>query len=505
VVKLTKPVRWGLYVVAALAVLVVSAVVLLHTPPAKRYVIGKVTELLRDQNVEFSAEDLDYNLLELDVSLRNTVVRSSATPDLPPIARIGSLEVDLGLRQLLRGSYHVEDARLQQVDVHVVVDENGRDNIPKPPSKEDDGGEIRYLIDQARATGGSIIYEDRRQKIVVRLPDWRLDIDGNPATGNHDVRFGIGRPGSLGFADRSMPLRDLSLNALLEESAIDVRELSLTSGESQISLSGRLDDFSDPRFDTRLNATFDLDSIARLAGLEERVSGTLHAQIGAKGPLGSLKVQAHLEGDALQVRRFDRIALKADASYDAASQRVELSALQVDSPSGNISGEGQLALNAQAGQSSATLQLRALDLDRVSRSLDLPIRLASRATGRIEGSWPGVEFDQAVARANLSLSQTRDRPAPDVLPVAGSLTANIRGQNISLQVPRIQALSAEAKGAITVDARERLAGQLTAEVGSLDQLVQQLNAFLGKSAGRVRASDYVRRTCNAQRTTRRNR
>jgi outer membrane protein assembly complex protein YaeT len=449
----------------------------------KRYVLSQVTGLLRSQNVEFSAADLDYNLLELDVSLRNLAVRSTATPDLPPIARIGSLELDLGLRQLLGGSYRIEDAQLRDVNIHVVVDEKGHDNIPKPPEKEDTGDEIDYLIDQAAASGGPLIYEDRRQQILARLPAWRLTIDGDPVTSAHTVRFDTSQPGSVSFQGRTAPLRELSLNAVLERSGIAVRELRIVSDESRIAVSGEIDDLDDPRFDTRLEADLDLASVARLAGVEEQVAGTLHAEVAANGPLGKLQVQARLEGDDLQVRRFDRLDLEVEAAYDAARQRVEVASLAIQSPSGNVRGNGALALAAAAGQSNVNLQFRSLNLESVSRSLDLPVRIASRAAGRIEAAWPAMQFEQAAGRANLDLTPTRTQPARDVLPVAASLTANARGRNVTLNVRSVDTLGAAGSGTITVSASEALDGQLVAQIDSLGEMVQRLNALLGKGAG----------------------
>ncbi|MCL4854073.1 MAG: AsmA family protein, partial [Bryobacteraceae bacterium] len=474
-------IRWSGVILGGLLALVIIGVLVLHTPPVKRYALKQVQNLLRNQGVQFDATGLDYNLLKLSLSLRDVVVRSTAAPDLPALASIKRVSADLALWQLLRGFYRVEDVQLSGVNIHLVIDEQGRDNIPKPPEKESTGEPLEYLIDHAQIDEGALRVEDRRQQIDATLPLWQVTVDGNPLTRIHQVRFNTQSAGQVSLEQRTLAIDDIHIDALLGQDAVDLNELRVRTEASTLAVSGRLADFSDPSFDTRLEANLDLASLAKFAGVNQRIEGTLNAQIGAKGPLGKLEVQADVKGDDLTVHQFDRLDLDLTSTYSAEAQRVYVKSLSVASPSGTIQGGGNIALNADAGRSSLNVAVHNLNLERLSRSFDLPVVIASRANAQLEASWPGLEYEQAAAGVKLQIARLRLQPAENVLPVAASLTANVAGRTAQVRIANLEALAAQGSGRVTVDARERLDGGVQIEVPSVRDLLGGLSGFLGRT------------------------
>src|SRR5678815_5701054 len=61
--------------------LLIIALIAVHTPPARRYVTEQVVALLAREQIEFSTDQLGYNVLNASVNLRNIRVRSTAWPD----------------------------------------------------------------------------------------------------------------------------------------------------------------------------------------------------------------------------------------------------------------------------------------------------------------------------------------------------------------------------------------------------------------------------------------
>ena len=201
--------RLAVGILAGILALLTLLVVALHTPPVRRYALKQAVEILARQGVDFEASEVDYNLLDLTATLRHVTVRSRQTPDLPPLARIDHLRVDLNLRKLLSGGLYVEDGEIHNPTIHLVVDKDGRDNIPKPPGKESES-ETDYLIDKLLVSGGSLRVEERRQQIDVTLPVWQLSIDGNPLTSEHDIRLDAREPGRISFQQRITPVQGLT-------------------------------------------------------------------------------------------------------------------------------------------------------------------------------------------------------------------------------------------------------------------------------------------------------
>jgi outer membrane protein assembly complex protein YaeT len=473
--------RLAVAIIGGLLALFAVLVAVIHTPPVRKYALRQVIQILGDRGVTFDASSLDYNLLRLSVSLRDVVVRSPQAPDLPPVARADQVWVNLSLRKILSGGIYIQDGEVANPAIHVVIDQQGRDNIPRPPEKEE--SETEYLIDSFRVSGGTVQFDDRRQQIAASLPLSSITIDGNPLTNTHDIQLKTAEPGQVAFQQRTLPLRDLTAAVVLEENALDVRNVSVRLGDSTITLSGELQNFDDPRYDFKANTQLALGSLTQFAGVDQKVSGTVNAALTAQGPLAQLRATARVDGEDLTVERFDRLDLKAEAVYDAQSQRVNLESLNIFSPAGAIQGKGSVALNAAAGQSTLNASVRGLDLARVSNTLDLPVRIASRATADIAANWPALEFERAAGDATVRLSATRETPAKDILPVSGSLNAKTSGDRVVIGITSLETLDARATGQVTLVDRSRLGGKVRLEASDLADTVANAEAFLGRAPG----------------------
>ena len=144
----------------------------------------------RAQRIGLDAANLRYNLLKLSVAVDDVQVRSEEWPDGPTFATIRHADADLSLRALLHGRYEVQSARIDGLDVHYVVDADGRTNLPSPPERESSSdAPLDYLIDDARITNAVVRYESRPQGLDLRLPVQQLTVRGNAATLRHDVQL----------------------------------------------------------------------------------------------------------------------------------------------------------------------------------------------------------------------------------------------------------------------------------------------------------------------------
>src|SRR5207248_348153 len=128
--------RWVRVLIWTATGIVVTFVLLiagLQTPPAKRYVLKRAVELLREQGVTFDASQLSYNLLDLSADLKSVVVRSPQAPNLPILFAADDVQVNMSLLRILRGQYHLQDGQVINPRLIVFIDENGVSNIPQLP------------------------------------------------------------------------------------------------------------------------------------------------------------------------------------------------------------------------------------------------------------------------------------------------------------------------------------------------------------------------------------
>src|SRR5262245_60871016 len=99
----------GLRIVASIVgLLIVRALIAVHTLPARRFVTDRVTAALTRQQILFSADSLRYNLFNASATVQNVRIGSATWRDGPAFATIGRARIDLSLFQLLRGRYVIQ-------------------------------------------------------------------------------------------------------------------------------------------------------------------------------------------------------------------------------------------------------------------------------------------------------------------------------------------------------------------------------------------------------------
>ena len=461
--------------------ILVLAILMLHTPPARKYAAKQAAAILRRQGIDFEASSLNYNLLDLSASLRSVVVRSPQAPDLPPLLTAAEVNLDLSLRKLIQGKYHLEDASVAKPNLHVVIDERGRDNIPRPPKSS--SGETDFFVNHFLLSGGTFQFEDRRQRMALQVPIERGEVDGNPLTGNHAIRLRTMAGGSARLEQRTFSLGTMSADLEVENDAVNLRNVALAIADSQLTLSGRVDKFQDPRFDLKANSAIALESLLRSGGVPQQASGTVNVAWTINGPLAQLKATARADGKGLTLDRFRNVDLKAEAAYDAAASRVRVDSFNANSNLGAVRGKADVALTQQAGTSTANFSASRVDVGAAMTALGQPVRVASVANGQIAAKWPGLDFARAGADATVRLNETRSVPVKNVLPVSGSLNAKTQGSRTVVGVSEIRALGTTVNGQVSLDGRERLGGQLRASSHNAGTTVSQVEAFLGRDAG----------------------
>jgi uncharacterized protein involved in outer membrane biogenesis len=144
--------KWLGLLCLGLVVLVIVALGVLQTPPAREFVSSRVTKLLASRQIDFNANQLRYNLFNFSLELRDVTIKSARRESDPPFAVIKHLRANLSLHDLIRGRYVLQSGTADGVRVHYLVDANG-DNLPRPPTDPDaPSRELDYLIASLKVT-----------------------------------------------------------------------------------------------------------------------------------------------------------------------------------------------------------------------------------------------------------------------------------------------------------------------------------------------------------------
>ena len=457
-----------------------ASVVFIHTPAGKRRVFTQIRRILTAQGVALDAARFDYNLLTFRISSTGLSVRSTLAPDLPNLFAADDVMAEIDILQLLHGRYRVKNAVISNPKIQIVVDEQGRSNIPSSGSTT--GGPVDFLILKLRLSGGSIRYEDRSQNVLVSLPFWDVAIDGNALTGSQEIQFQTRRAGEAQYNGKTITLQNLGGRLVLKErnQTADIQQIQLASDVADVVLGGTISNLSKPQLDLSVGSKIRLQRAAYHFSIKQRVAGDLNVDVSIKGPANAVKVAGRTQGENLTAEMLDRIALNIEFAYDQAAQRAQLKSFNTRSPGIAISVSADVALRASAGASRVDARLDVADLQQISNILKLPVAVASRATGNAHLRWPSLDFAQLDGDARIQLSAQRVTQ-PKRIPVAGAIgVKSTRGTTIA-SVDSLEAGPVSVRGQLGVRSTNQLTGNLQIDTADTGQALKQVTDWLGSA------------------------
>ena len=409
--------------------------VVLQLASTRRYVLGKVVEQAQAAGVDLQASSLDYNLLAGDVTMHNLMVRSHATPELPPIAKAELAHVNLALLPLLKGDVEIQGAELQHPEIHVVTAEDGRANIPQSNKPKDPNAKTTIpRIARMEVRDGALTYEDRAKKMSLVLPKWQAAIRGGVGDSEH-VRLYTDEAGKLTASGRDVRVEKVDFDGTLKDNAnaVDVKKLELIADVAELNASGTVKNFDNPATSLKADAKLDLAHVAALINSKEPMSGMLNVTLAAEGAAKDLRLSLHAASDKLLVAGITRLEATADAHYDEDADIVTLSSVDLNTSDGKLHASGRVALE-DGNTSKIEAQLSQLNLLRITRALNLSMKVASTATGTVTASFPGTQVKKANGQAQLHFVRLQSRPSEKVLPLSGSVKAIAKNGAITLLI-----------------------------------------------------------------------
>jgi outer membrane protein assembly complex protein YaeT len=474
-------------------ILVISIPVLflaaLHTPPVKKYALAKLDGYLRSNlGISLSAESLHYNLLNLSVQLQELSLRSTESGDRPPFLTARSLEAGTNLFNLLRKKPVIDNALIRDLRIQILIDEGGSDNLPHSRHSEEETGSegipgllLPVLIEDLKVDNGFLLYEDKNQHFEAELPQWMLEISGDPDAWTQSIRFETADSGRLELGTHVLPVDNLQLGVELSSETMKIKEFQLSLGPSRMKVDGAVKGYASPEIESSLEATLDLGRLMRFFGFGRKAGGQVAIHTSVSGPSNKMNVTSNISGENLFFDAYKDVKLVISAGWEEGSGRIRLHSVRMDSSHGSVSGQADLALS-EAQTSRASLELARLDLEPVTAYF-LPIRIASLADGSVEAHWPGTQISQTDADAAMRLIRSRSRPARYVLPISGNVNAGIRGGNLSVDIRSGNVLTMGIRGKLILDSWNAVAGNIRADAGDMKPFLGDLEAFLGRSAG----------------------
>ena len=453
----------------------------LHSGPARKLALDRVTALLASRQMELTAESIRYNLFTLSLDARNLRLRAAGATDLPAFATVGRVRLDLSLADLFRGRYVVQSGAIDDVDVHYVLTADGRDNVPRPPP--DPGGTgtpIDYFVTSLSIPRAKVRYEDRARQIDLVLALSPIDMTGNAMTGRHRLR--AASTGEVRIGNRGDTIDQLTIALDLGRDDVRIDRLQLEAAGSRITVAGRVQNFDAPFLGLELQATVEAARTAALLAVRERIEGIVTVTGTARGPLASPAIVATVAGSDLQVRSLGGARVNAQVAYDAAARRVQLSSGRLQAPWGRLSAKGALALDHEH-RSRVQADIGGLDAAAVMRGLKLPSVVETSVDGELDAEWPGLAYAEASGAASATLTATSTRAARGTIPLSGRFSARGTKGAMVAELQDVTAAGVALGGRVEIDRESRLGGRLHVAARDVGVTAATAEIFLGRTPG----------------------
>ena len=467
---------------AGLCLLAVLLLLVLQSDPVRKSALDRVTAFLASRQIDLQADSLRYNLFTLSIDVRNLRLRSRTASDLPAFATVGRARLDLSLTQLFRGRYVVQSSVVDDVDVQYVVDADGRDNLPRPPTDPNAPRKtLNYFISSLSIANARVRYTNRAQQVDVTLSFLPIQMTGNAMTERHQLRI-ESTSGKVQIRHHAEVVDRISALLDLGRDDLKIDRLNVEGAGSRAELAGGVRNFDEPDLGLKLRATVDAARAAALLDVRKPVIGTIVVDAAADGRLAAPTIDGHVSGSNVKVRSLSAADVDVRATYDASAHHARVVSARIRAPWGRVSANGELAISGRRS-SRLRVDVASLDVAAIMRGLNLPYVAGTRADGKLDAEWPGLDYLEASGDATAKLTPVATQASARMLPVGGHLSARARAGTMVAELQQLTAAGAELSGRVRIGDGRRLDGQLHATASDIARTAATAEAFLGRQPG----------------------
>ena len=419
-----------------------------------------------------------------------------------PFGHADSVIAELRFTSLLTGQLAFRQLVLERPRVRITFAADGSSNMPIPKGPADTRTAPQQLFDLSIASlvvhSGELIWNDER------IP---VDFSAHGITGGMAHSLFRRRYEGKAHADKvDTALQDLrpfawsgDIEFGLTRNRLDVKNLSATSGRSQLHFTGEVLDFAQPQINGRYEIHLDIADTGSVVRTRELAGGV--ADIKGEGKwtekaffaTGRLSVR-----DGLWKMKNSGIRVASGSTQFELTDRLEFRDLQARTLGGEVTGDAKLN-HWQASPSGKTiagkreesvgeihLKLRDLaagDMLALLNSPDAPVdrlHVVGSASGTLESNWT-KRIETADTEVDLQVTPPA-KIAAGTLPLAGSLHGTYHGALDQVDIAQLdlgtQGTRLQASGALGTNASNLHVTANTANLGEWDPL---LRGFRGTS------------------------
>jgi translocation and assembly module TamB len=297
--------------------------------------IVETVETATGGRVEIASFQFDWHRLRAEVHA--FTLHGTEPPDKPPLLRAESVAVGLKIVSLLKRHVDIEYLDVTAPQVYLIVGPDGRTNVPEPKvAKKAGKPAVQTILDLAIG------------RFNLQRGQFEVESRGKTpfsASGSHlNARFLYGRAGPRYSGDVSIQPLDLEVGGYhpmpvgigtsltIEANRIAVNSARLTSGASNLGLSGAIENLASPHAEFQFDASVSVQEATPILRIPELRRGTVQLRGNATWRGASdFFVAAALHGTGLAYRdpsvRLE--GFRADGAITVGPQGLDSSGLRL--------------------------------------------------------------------------------------------------------------------------------------------------------------------------------
>ena len=438
------------------------------------------------QRVIASAEKLTGGRVELGelhtipfrlrVDARNLTIHGREGPDQAPFLRVDRLQAEMKIISLLSTTVGLHSLVLEHPVIHIIDYPDSSTNAPVPQASRSSGqGPVEQLISLAvshlEVGQGELLWEDRKAPFEFAARDLALVLNYSLLRRQYEAHIVAGNVGTRIQQYPSFVWR-AEAALVLARGHIDISNLTLSSGKSEIHFAGSLRDFHSPEVSGDYHGIADLGELASLT--QQPRSRTLQKGTAQFQGKGSWSLRTFSTQTSVQAKDIEwsngKLSMRNGrftADVTLTPERFRLSSIKAYLLGGELQGDADvtnwqnsleplLEPSPEPGhrrvigrvppeslqRGSVRLQLAGFPLLpglQVLSSRKLPLdrlALAGNASGNVEMVWVGSIRD-AETRLKLGIVPPT-KVVPGEIPVLGQIDGTYRGSRDELEITQLR-------------------------------------------------------------------
>ena len=497
-----------LWVAGALLVLLLAAGLLiysvLHGGPGSQYVAGIMQKKaaaalntpvhLQKFNLDFSKDEITLN----GVTVAGAKVSAPNVSNTAPLLQVQKLQIGAPLGELLHGKLVVNSIVIDHPVVHLIINAQGETNIPNFSSNNSSSTSVWDMgIQHAGINNGEIYVNDVKNTLDADLH--QLMVQAN-RTSNGPQPYS----GTLSYTDGHLiynsyaPIpHDLQAKFEVGPSGLNLSDVKLTSGASQLLMNASVENYSKPAIHAKYIVMLSLDEVRGIMKDASIPSGTVlvngvadYNSVAGKPALQTASLNGTISSQLLQVKTatLNSDIRQLSAHYDLSHGNAELRDISARLLGGILTANATVKdiTGKQQGHLVADLHdVSAGDLKRVAASAALkPVAISGHVNARMVADWTGSIRNLLLQADGSAAAQVRPAHATTTAAVPVNAVAHARydarQQTIGLQNSYVMLPQTTIRLNGTVSRRSAL--QVSVHSSDLAQLEDVVETFAKPSS-----------------------